>query len=557
MSNALVNKANKYARDVVSVRVDACIYVRQACQRHLDDLQKQKDPKFPYRFDREKGEKICQFAQNMVHVKGKWAGEKMVLQPWQCFCLAAPFGWVRKSDGMRRFREMYLEIPRKNGKSQIGAIIGNYMFAADGEEGSEVYSGATTENQAWEVFRPAKLMAMRSPGFKEFFGVEPGTMQSKTMFSLKSASRFQPVVGNPGDGSSPHCALVDEFHEHKTPDLYDTMITGMGARTQPMLCVITTAGSNLAGPCYDKRGQVVKVLAGQFENDELFGCIYTLDESDDWSDFALWPKANPNFGISVFEDYLEARHREATQRASRQNIIRCKHLNQWMNADAAWMNMLEWAQCKTEMSIEDFRGMPCWIGIDLASKTDIAAKVTLFERDGHFYAFGRYYLPADTINRPENTHYQGWRHEDLIVETPGAVTDYGLIEDDLKDDVSAFDVQEICYDPWQATQMAVRMMDEGFTMVEVRATVQNFTEPMKALEALILERKFHFDGDPVLTWMMSNVVAHTDKKDNIYPNKERAENKIDGVIAILMALGRAILTESEQRMPDNWSPIFA
>ncbi len=545
MANPRVNRANRYARDVVAGKIDACRFVRLACQRHLDDLARERDKSFPYRFDRKTAEQYCRLVEQFPHVKGKWAGQPFLLQPWQLFILCCVFGWKRKSDGLRRFREMYVEVPRKNGKSALAAAIGLLMAFVDGESGAEVYSGATSEKQAWEVFRPARLMAEQADGFKEDIPVD---IRAKAMFCHRTASKFEPLIGKPGDGASPHCAIIDEYHEHQTPDLYDTMKTGMGARTQPLQVVITTAGTNISGPCYDRRGHVVQVLEGLSEDDTLFGIIFTLDEDDDWTDLDNWRKANPNFGVSVFEDFLADRLREAKSQASRQNIIRCKHLNQWLNANTAWMNMVAWNKCADRsLAMDDFSGRPCWIGLDLANKVDITAMVILF-RDGDTYtAFGRYYLAEETVWLPENTHYQSWAQEELIVVTPGAVTDFEFIKDDLRSMAEKFDIQEVAYDPWQAAQLASEMDQEGLPMVEMRQTVLNMSEPMKQLEASVLSGDFRFTGDPVLTWMASNVTAHFDAKDNIYPRKDRREAKIDGIVALIMAMGRAMLNQGPER----------
>jgi phage terminase large subunit-like protein len=535
--------AQKYAKDIVSGRIAACKWVKLACQRHLDNLAKEKKKDFPYRFDRAKAEKVCRFIENLTHIKGKWAGSPIKLEPWQKFFITSVFGWVRKNDGLRRFREAYLEVPRKNAKSMIAAGIGLYMFTADGEPGAEVYSGATTEKQAWEVFRPARLMARKDEEFQAHYGV---TVNASNLSIIDDGCKFEPIVGNPGDGASPHCSITDEFHEHKSPEQYDTMITGMGARTQPLALVITTAGSNLAGPCYDKRAQVCKILDGVFQNEDVFGIIYTIDEDAEWSDFENWKVANPNYGVSVFEDFLRARHSEAIQRASRQNIIRCKHLNQWMNADTAWMDMISWRKCADpNLKIEQFKGKECWIALDLASKVDIAAMAILFKyesKDGqeHYACFWRFYLPEEQAEPEDRAHYAGWAKEGWITLTDGNVIDYSYIEEDLKDLAKEYEIVEVPYDPFQATQFSTRMMDEGFEMVELGATVKNFSEPMKEFERLVLCERFHHDGNPVMTWMVSNVVAHVDKKDNIFPNKERSEAKIDGPVATIMAINRAI-----------------
>lgn len=544
MANPHVNKANKYARDIVSGKIDACKWVKLSCQRHLDDLGRAKKKDFLYKFDPKKGEKICDFASKMVHTKGKWAKrrEKIKLEPWQCFIFVVLFGWVSKKTGLRRFREAYCEIPRKNGKSVLGAIIGNYMFVADGEEGSEVYSGATTEKQAWEVFRPAKLMTEKNPPYKSHFKIQ---VNAKNLYHPESASRFEPVVGNPGDGASPHCSIVDEYHEHKTSDLYDTMDTGMGAREQPLQAVITTAGTNLAGPCYNKRNQIIKILEGVFDNDRIFGIIYTVDKEDDWTDIKTWKKANPNYGVSVNEEYLETQLNNATQEVGRQNILRCKHLNQWLNANVAWMDMQKWATCSNEtLKPEDFINYPCFLGLDLASTTDIACLAQVFKdtvgKENNYYAFVRHYLPEETVYKKENDHYRGWEKEGLLTVTPGAVTDYSYIEDDIKSLVKQYNVIEVPYDPAQASYLRTRLEAHRIEMVEVGATMVNFSEPMKELEKAVLSGRFFFDGDPILTWMASNVVAHLNKKDYIYPNKENVQNKIDGIVAIIMTIRRAI-----------------
>ena len=277
-----VSAANKYARDVVAGRIDVCRYVRLACKRHLDDLKVSKKKDYPYRFNAALAEEKCVKFELFDHVKGRWAahGDKFILEPWQCFVVCCLFGWVFKSNGLRRFRKGYIELPRKNGKSPTAAGIGLLMFADDQEHGAEVYSGATTEDQAWEVFRPAKLMAEKNDDFREFYGVE---VAAKQMHIMSNGSRFRPVVGKPGDGASPSCAITDEFHEHDSPDQVNTFITGMVGREQPLWLATTTAGYNLDGPCYAFRKDATDMLEGHVTSDALFALIYTLDDGDDWT----------------------------------------------------------------------------------------------------------------------------------------------------------------------------------------------------------------------------------------------------------------------------------
>ncbi|MCT6271156.1 terminase large subunit, partial [Escherichia coli] len=262
-----VNAANQYARDVVRGKIVACQFVIQACQRHLDDLMAEKSKSFRYRFDKDLAERAAKFIQLLPHTKGEWAFKRMpiTLEPWQLFVICCAFGWVNKGTRLRRFREVYTEIPRKNGKSAISAGVALYCFACDNEFGAEVYSGATTEKQAWEVFRPARLMCKRTPMLTEAFGIE---VNASNMNRPEDGARFEPLIGNPGDGSSPHCAVVDEYHEHATDALYTTMLTGMGARRQPLMWAITTAGYNIEGPCYDKRREVIEMLNGSVSGDK-------------------------------------------------------------------------------------------------------------------------------------------------------------------------------------------------------------------------------------------------------------------------------------------------
>ncbi len=541
------NEALKYARDVVAGKILACLFVRQACQRQLDDLKRWPGKSGPYYFDKAAAEKFINFVELMPHVKGEWARRKETLkyEPWQKFIWTTLFGWKRTKDDTRRFREAYMEIPRKNGKSCQVAPAGLFMMAYDDEAAAEIFCGATTEKQAWAVFGPARLMAKNGDEFCARFGVE---VNARNINILADGSKFEPLIGDPGDGDSPSCGIIDEYHEHKNDGMFNTMLTGMGSRRQPLMLVITTSGYNLGGPCYSMRDRARKVLGKIIEDDELFAIIYTIDKSDEWTSKEALIKANPNYGVSVMEDYLLAQQRKAMQNPSKQNAFKTKHLNVWCSASVAWMNMLKWDDCAdTSLSIEDFEGEKAVVALDLASKIDIAAKVTVFTRkiddESHYYAFGEYYLPEETVQESGNEQYEGWAHEGRLTLTPGNVIDFAYIEDDLKEDASRFEVVEVPYDPFQATQLSTRMLEEGFPMVEMRPTVLNFSEPMKELESLVLSKRLHHNGCPIMTWMVSNVVAHLDNKDNIYPRKERPENKIDGVVALIMALGRALVPQ--------------
>jgi len=544
-------EAHGYAERVVAGEIPACKWVRAACARHLSDLDRQKtDPKFAYRFDEARASRACRFIEALPHVKDDFRhraakNERLQLGGWQKFVVCSIFGWVLKGTGTYRFRLVYICVPRKNGKSILAAAIGLYKLAADGEFGAEVFSGATTEKQAWEVFRPAKNMAERTPELRRAFGI---TVNAKSLSIEKSASRFQPVIGKPGDGASPSCAIVDEYHEHPTEDLFDTMKTGMGARQNPLLLVITTAGSDRSGPCFALQQKVQLMLDGKMDDDRMFGVIYTIDAEDDWMAPEALIKANPNYDVSVENTFLLDAQRDAVQNARNQNTFKTKHLNIWVNADTVWMNMVKWDSCAdTHLVLEQFEKDPCMIGLDLASRIDIAAKVRVFRRlidtKPHYYAFGSYYVNEANVQSARNTHYQGWAHQGRLIVTPGNVTDHNWIANDLVADAQRFYVREVPYDDSQAISLVQFVearpdWNQVVQFVKFPQNTRNFSPAMKELEALVYDGRFHHDGDPVLGWMIGNVICHRDANDNIFPRKGPDENKIDGVVALLMAVKR-------------------
>lgn len=554
-----VGKALGYAKGVVSGKIVACKWVKLACRKHLDELRASKKKEFPYYFDTDAANKVCGFLSLMPHTKGKWAKhrELIELQPWQCFAFSAMFGWKLKKNKRRRFRKAYVAVPRKNGKSIIGSGIGLYMFSADGEFGAEVYSGATTEAQAWEVFRPAKQMLERTPELQEALGAE---VWAKALLVPSDGSRFEPIIGKPGDGASPSCAIVDEYHEHDTSELVDTMETGMGARDEPLLLMITTAGFNIAGPCYDQEQDAKKVLEGVLDDPELFALVYSIDEDDDWTSPDALRKANPNFGVSVDEDFLLSQQKQAVQSAAKQTRFKTKHLNIWCSAKSAWLNMLEWDKCR-DLSLrpEQFKGCENWLTLDLASRSDVCVLMQIFKKriDGkdHYYLFGKYSLPEHAIeNDTKNkSAYQKWVIEGFLEQHEGAEIDYDIIQEDAKALINEFSPQDVAFDPWRAAHLAQHLMKDGAEMVEFRQTVQNMSPAMKELEAAIKSGRLHHDGNPVLTWMMSNVVAKLDAKDNIYPRKEKPHQKIDGTVAAIMGVARAMSNDDAGRMPDDYN----
>lgn len=528
-------------------KILACKWVKLACQRHVKDLARAKAG-WRFTLDENRASHACKFIESLPHTKGDWANraERIKAEPWQVFLLVSLFGWIDKLTKMRRFTLAYICVPRKNGKSILAGGIGNYMLAADAEFGAEVYSGATTQKQAFEVFKPAKLMWERMPDLREAFGVK---VNAQSLIIPANGSKFEPVIGKPGDGASPHCGIVDEYHEHDSDALFDTFRTGMGARKQPLLLAITTAGDNLAGPCKALQDDVEKVLEGSVNREELFGIVYTIDPEVDWTSDEALRMANPNYDVSVFGDFLQTEQRAAVANARKQGIFKTKHLNCWVGANLAYFNYQQWLDLgDATLRIEDFRGCPSAAALDLSSKRDIAARVVVFRKSisgkDHYYVFPRLYLPEAQASLPEKQHYQDWVLRGFLKTTPGGSIDYELIERDTIEEVRTSKIAEVCYDPWNAEQMAQAVEDSTRAKkVEIPQQARYLSDAMKLVDSLIADGRIHHDGNPCMNWQMSNVVAHEDANENVLPRKARDEAKIDGAAALITAMVRAQVVE--------------
>jgi phage terminase large subunit-like protein len=555
-----VNAANKYARDIVAGKIPANEFIKLACKRHLTDLQKQKNKDFPFRFDRAAAERVCRFMQKLPHTKGEWLRRKLkiTLEPWQLFFFASGFGWLKKSDNTRRFRELLLKVPRKNGKSIIAAGVGLFGLCADHEYGAEVYCGATNEKQAWEVFKPARLMVQKLPNLRKKFGLE---IHAKKL-TKDDGSVFEPVIGQPGDGSSPHIAIIDEYHEHGSSDQYDTFDTGMGSREQPFILVITTAGDDIESPCYDFEQRVIEMLRGT-KDDAVFGLVYGIDENDDWTDPQVLIKANPNYGISVKADYLLAQQQKAITRPRFTNRFKTKHLNVWVSAKEAYFNMEKWKACEdTSLTIDNFIGENCIQACDLARKLDMNSKARIFWKmiDGrrHWYCIApQFWVPYDTAFDNEikslGERFQKYINLGVLSVTDGAEIDYREIQDDIEKSHLETPSIRVPLDPHGATNLGHHLMDEGLDVVTITQNYTNLSDPMKELEAAIASNRFHHDGNPIMTWCIANVIGKflPGNDDVVRPIKQKSVNKIDGAVALIMAIGEAMLQDREPQQEES------
>lgn len=533
MPPSFTDRALTYARSVDDGRIPACRQLKLAARRFLADLDAG-----VWTYDASKVERVCSFGELLPHTKAKWAanGELIRLEPWQIFILANIFGFVDDA-GNRRFRQAFLLIPRKNGKSTVAAIIALYLAFADGEAGAEVYCGATTQKQAFEVFTPAKLMASRASGFARELGVTIGAQHLATADN----SFFRPVIGKPGDGSSPHGWICDEYHEADDSSQLDTAITGMGAREQPLLLVITTAGTNTAGPCRELQQHAEAVLEGQLDEARLFAAIWTIDAADDWRDFEVWRKANPNLGVSVSEEYLRERHREALDRPAKASINLTKHCNVWKSSASAWLNMADWAGVGDAPALDTLAGRRAWLGLDLATKTDVCALVALVELpDGRHGYYPFLFLPELAVDASKNAAaYADWASTGELIVTEGQASDFQAVLDKVFELAQHLDVRAVAYDPWQAHYVGQLIAATGISSVEFPMKTETLSPPSIEFEADLLTRKLCHPNNRAFNWMAGNVVVREDPRGNIYPKKPANQDhlKIDGIAAAIMARG--------------------
>lgn len=548
-----VELAVDYARRVVDGHVLACKWVRLAAQRFLGDLER---TDWPYHFDERRAERVCVFAEQMRHVKGEWAnrGETIRLEPWQCFILVNVFGFVDDS-GHRRFREVYIEVPRKNAKSSLSSVVALYMLAMDGEEGAGVYSAATTRDQARITFDDGVAMIEKNPDFRERYGLKPGKF---AVAVPAHNATWKPITRESAanEGLNVHLGLLDELHAHKNRDVFGVIRQGMGARRQPLLWMITTAGSDQSGVCYEQRSGVARILegtaGGSVELERIFGVIYTLDEGDNPWDPDVWPKSNPNLGVSVYlEDMAAAAAKAQLLPGERAEYLTKRH-NIWVTAldpyfDASlWVRgrMPGWRGVEIPAALD---GRRAFVALDFATRRDIAAMNIVFPLNERRYAvFGKYYLPQAAIQQSRTAAYSGWVDEGWITVTPGDTTDYSFIRRDLLEWVERFRIDQVAYDPREARQFAAEMENEhGVAMEEIRQGYASYNEPMKELDALIVERRVHHSGDPVLAWAIGNVVARRGAYGDVMPDREGEDNKIDPAVATLMALAQAMVAEGD------------
>lgn len=521
------------------------------------------DIHFDYTFDIESARHACFFIETCPHTTGTLAkiqpnGKRhmLVMEPWQVFITVNIFGWLNP-EGLRRFIYFYIEVAKKNGKSTWIAAVALYMAFIDGEPGAEVYSAATSREQANIIFGTAKTMVDYSPFMRQRFGIETAQY---SIFQSSSNSVFKALSQDRGgtkDGLNVHMGVIDELHAHKDSSMYDIVADGIAARDQPLVGAISTAGDDNLGVCYRERSTVENVLRGKAKHEQYFGMIFCLDRGDDWKDPKNWPKANPNYGISVTTNYLEAKFKKVLISPSSEAFFRQKHLNEWVGALNGWISPSVWERCYKDVKLKELDGQIRFGGYDLASRLDLAdwgELIPRMEPDGkiHWYAFVHSYInervleTKEAINgekRPDE--YPVWRDNGWLIATPGESTDYKRIQRDIEDAHVRNPFYEIGHDPYHAEQLTANLLDEGVNVVEVPQKTEHLSPAMRWIEVLMAEGRFHHCGDPVFTWCATNVVVKEDAKENIFPRKISSAKKIDAMVAIIIAASRARFHDDE------------
>ncbi|MGG3893171.1 terminase large subunit [Geobacillus stearothermophilus] len=538
-----------YCHDVLNGEIVACQKHKWACERFLRDIEREGTDEFPYIFDEEKALRFLKWMTLFKHTKGKLAGQLIEPHPIQIFVFGNIYGWVHKDTGLRRFKKGYWQVARKNAKSQSLACVGSYEAFAFGENMSEVYIGATKTEQSRIVWNEIKAQIQGCDFLKGKYKIAYGKIEH-----LKSGSFIAALskdAGKTGDGLNVQCGIIDEYHAHPTSEIYDVLVSGTGARPQPLMMIITTAGFDLSHPCYSVEYQYVSKLLdpnNPIENDEYFVMINELDKDDDIKDEKNWEKANPI--LCSYEEgvnFLRGELKAALDVPEKMRNFLTKNMNIWVDMkDNGYMDMSKWADCGQDFDLTTLEGMECTVGVDLSAKIDLTSVGFEFKKDGKYIVLSHSFMPEDTLDRKRKTDkvpYDLWVQQGWITTTPGAVVDYNFIKSYIKQFEQQYNVKirEICADPWNATQFMQDMEAEGYTVVEIRQGIQTLGSATKDFREQVYQGNVIHNNNPVLTWALSNAVTRQDANENIMLDKSKSTERIDPIAAVLNAHVRAML----------------
>ena len=555
----------EYSKQVINGDIVACQKHKWACQRFLNDLKREGSKNFPYIFDEERGERFLDWMRIFKHRKGILAGQYIKPHIIQKFNFGNIYGWIHKETKLRRFKKAYWQVARKNAKSQSLGASGSYEASAFGEPSAEVYCAATKKDQAKIVWEEIEAMIMGNGDLREKFKVAYGTITH-----LKSGSIIKPLSKEDrktGDGTNPSAFFVDEYHAHETAEIYDIGDSGMGARLQPLLMVITTAGFDLNKPCYRVEYKYVSRILDPndpTENDEYFAMINELDKGDDIKDERVWPKANPI--ICSYEggiNYLRRQLKVALDVPEKMRNFLTKNMNIWVDSkEHGYMDMSKWGKCKAKVEFvkTDLRQFPVWIGSDLSTTTDLTSLGKVFSLPNNTFVVKQHsFIPEDKLQERINTDrvpFDLWEEQGYLTSTPGSIVDYSFVEQKIlnwRDE--GYQIQEIDYDKWNASHFAQNMELLGFATVEIPQMLRHLSLPTKDFRKLVYAGNIiHFE-DPLLTWALGNAIQKMDAQENIMLDKSKSIQRIDPIAAIINAFSRAMAGQTEDlssHFLNNW-----
>lgn len=537
----IIDAIDRYARRVVKGEIPAGKYHRLACERHLRDRAREGTPACPWVFQAARVERIVKYFTQLKHYKGEWAGQPIALEAWQQFIEGSIVGWVDPRTGLRRFRHVYIEVPRKNGKTLLGGGNANYFTFLDGEPGAEGYCGATKRDQAKIAFNDAKKL-VQSSGLKTRIAVRVGNLHR-----VDTASKLEPLGADHDstDGLNVHFVLIDEFHAHKTRGLVDVLETAMAARRQPVMVKITTAGDDPVSPCGDEHEYACKILDGIIQDETYFAFIAHADDGDDWLDETTWRKANPNYGVSVKAEDMRALAGKAKNMPAAAATFQQKRLNLWVNATAPCLSVDGWRKGQSTATpallVPELQHELCYIGIDLASKIDLCALVLVFPPTAGRASWRwvpQIWTPAETIAdraHRDRAPYQVWVDQGWLQTTPGSRIDHAVIRETITKVRDYYDIERIGFDPWHADKLIDELVSlDGFSQEQVLEVPQTFAGMSSAclrVQADILAGEVDAGGCPVTAWAVSNAVPNIDGKDNLMFAKGKSRGRIDPLIA--------------------------
>lgn len=519
-----------YVEDVLNGKIVVGELIKLACQRFKDDLQRQ-----DIYFNESVVDKAINFIGTLKHFMGKSSGKHFKLENWQQFIIANIVGWYWKDGNTRRFTSSYIEVSRKNGKTALAAALCLYYLIADGEDGAEVDLAANSKEQAKIAFEFCSSFSKQLDPKGKY--LKP--YRDNVQFALNN-SKLKVFAADDSklDGFNASFGLIDEYHAAKNSKVRDVIKSSMGMRNNPHLCTITTAGFDKTLPCYKLRSTSIEILNKLKTDDSMFIAIYSLDDKDNWTDKDNWVKCTPNLNVTVTSKYIKEQVQSAINNPSEEVGVKTKTLNLWCDVADVWLPESYIVKASKDIHLEDFRDCECYIGVDLSATSDLTAVSYLIEKDNIYYFKTDYYLPESAlVDKPDRETYKLWKQQGLITITTGNVTDYDYITNDIVAASNILNIQKIGYDKWNATQWAIHATEIGLPLEEYPQTMGNFNRPTKELERLILSGNTVIDNNEITRWCFRNVELKSDYNGNVKPNKGIKSKKIDGVIAIIQALG--------------------